>query len=161
MFEVQHWYTAFSRAEYLNRVFIVNVPMPTPREQFANTFLYKIWSPHTPLVYIGHGTTTSEKRMQQHRNEFADKSRTKRCSSHQVLAFGDAEIEVLEQYPCASLQEAKARERFWIERTDQCVNKNIPGRTREEYNARPLSLPADEEEVEDITELLGKRQRTG
>ena len=135
--------------------------MPTPREQFANTFLYKIWSPHTPLVYIGHGTTTAEKRMQQHRNEFADKSRTKRCSSHQVLAFGDAQIEVLEQYPCASLQEAKARERFYIERTDQCVNKNIPGRTREEYNARPLSLPADEEEVEDITELLGKRQRTG
>ena len=136
MFEVQHWYTAFSRAEYLHNVFIVNVPPPPPTDVYAQTFIYRIWSPHTPLVYIGHGTTTIEKRMQGHRREFADKTRTKRCKSAEVLAHGDAQIALIEQYPCASLQAAKARERFWIERTPQCVNQNIPGRTSEEYKQR-------------------------
>ena len=136
MFEVQHWYTAFSRAEYLSNVFIVDVRMPDPKGQFKNTFIYRICSSKTPLVYIGHGTTTMETRMEQHQREFADKKRKKRCTSHQIVAFGDAHIELIEHWPCASLQEAKARERFWIERTNQCVNKNIPGRTREEYDER-------------------------
>mgnify|MGYP003673725770 CR=1 FL=1 len=137
MFEVQHWYTAFSRAEYLSNVFLVDVASPPPDPiKFGKTFIYRISSPNTPLVYIGHATTTLERRLRGHKHEFADASRKKRCTSFEVLTHGEARIELIERYPCASLQEAKARERFWIERTPRCVNKNIPGRTREEYNER-------------------------
>ena len=61
MWEPQHWYTAFSRAEYLSNVFIVDVPPPTPApphtEAYAHTFIYNITSPTQPSVYIGHGST--------------------------------------------------------------------------------------------------------
>ena len=106
---------------------------------------------NTPLVYIGHGTTTTEKRMQGHEREFADKSRTKRCSSYEVLKHGDATIELLEMFPCASLAEAKARERYWIERTPQCVNKTMPGRSRADYktkDTRVVPLPPEKRKRE-------------
>ena len=136
MWEPTHWYTAFSRAEYLAKVFLVHVPPPPPAQVYANAFFYCIWSPNTPLVYIGHGTTTPEKRMKGHEREFADTKRRKRCSSHEVLQHGAAQMTVLEKFPCASLSEAKARERYWIERTPNCVNKTTPGRSREEYERR-------------------------
>jgi hypothetical protein len=134
MFELQHWYTALSRAEYLANVFLVEVASPQPSAQYADTRIYRIVSPNTHLVYIGHTTQPIEQRFRGHEREFADASRTKRCSSSEVLKFGQARIELIEAYPCASVDEAKARERFWIERTDGCVNKNLPGRSRAEYD---------------------------
>ena len=134
MFEVQHWYTALSRAEYLHNVFIVHVPLPSPKEEYANTVIYSIRSPKTDLVYIGHTTKTVDQRLKGHLSEFADKTRTKRCSSFEVIKHGDATIMLLEEYPCGSATEAKARERFWIERTPHCVNKNLPGGKRSREN---------------------------
>ena len=58
MWEPTHWYTAFSR-QYLANVFLVHVPPPPPDQVYANAFFYRIWSPNTPLVYIGHATRCS------------------------------------------------------------------------------------------------------
>ena len=53
-----------------------------------------------------------------------------------MLKHGAAQMAVIEKYSCASLEEAKARERYWIERTPHCVNKTTPGRSREKYERR-------------------------
>ena len=135
MFERQHWYTALSRARYLDKVFIVDVPMTgETKEDYMKTVIYKIWSPHTSDVYIGHTTKTAEERMRGHLTEFRDTGRTKRCSSYKVIAHGDAQIEVLEEYPCKNVHMAKAREADYIRSTPHCINENIPGgkRKREE-----------------------------
>jgi hypothetical protein len=42
-------------------------------------------------------------------------------------------IELLELYPCNSVDELRLRERYWMEQFPNRVNKNIPGRTKEEY----------------------------
>ena len=55
-------------------------------------------------------------------------------SSFDLLEQGEVEITLIELFPTRSLDELKARERYWIERLD-CVNKNIPGRTAAEYHA--------------------------
>ena len=55
-------------------------------------------------------------------------------TSFQLLEQGNVEITLLENHPCYSLDELRARERYWIERL-QCVNKRIPGRTSAEYHA--------------------------
>ena len=76
-------------------------------------------------------------------------SRKTRCTSSQVLEHDDAEIEILEHYPCANVHEARARERYWIERTP-CVNKNLPGgHSREEYRERSRQKRAREEPREE------------
>jgi hypothetical protein len=36
----------------------------------------------------------------------------------------------LEKYPCKSKGELEARERYWLEDTENCVNKQIPTRTQ-------------------------------
>lgn len=41
-------------------------------------------------------------------------------------------ITLKEKFPCNDNDELHARERFYIDNND-CVNKNIPGRTAEEY----------------------------
>ena len=47
-----------------------------------------------------------------------------------------ARIELIEDWPCSSLQEAKAREAHWIATTVGCVNKNLPNQSRKGYKER-------------------------
>ena len=51
-------------------------------------------------------------------------------TSFELFKQGSVEITLIENV--RSLDELRARERYWIERLD-CVNKNIPGRTHREY----------------------------
>ena len=55
------------------------------------------------------------------------------CSSHQILDFPDCQITLVETISCSNKDELLARERYWIE-TQECVNKNIPGRTIQDWN---------------------------
>jgi hypothetical protein len=127
MFELQHWYTAVSRARRLEQLFYVDAPTAPPQGDYANTVIYIIRSPNTTWVYIGHTTVGAEKRFRGHQRDFANTTLKKRCSSGEVLKHGDARVEVLEAYPCANKAAAEARERYWIDRTPECVNKQAPG----------------------------------
>jgi hypothetical protein len=40
---------------------------------------------------------------------------------------------VIEEYPCENVDEAKFRERYWIETCQSTLNKYIPTRTQQEY----------------------------
>ena len=131
MFERQHWYTAISRARRLEQLFYVDVPQPPPGGDYANTVIYMIRSPKTTWVYIGHTTVGVKKRLRGHQRDFANPNLKKRCSSGEVLKHGDARVEVLEAYPCANKAAAEARERYWIDRTPECVNKQAPGASGE------------------------------
>jgi hypothetical protein len=57
--------------------------------------LYKITSPSTPLVYIGSTTTTLATRLTRHNYTF--KTKVEKCSSHQIIEFGDAIIELIQE----------------------------------------------------------------
>jgi len=53
-------------------------------------------------------------------------------TSFDVVKFDDAEIYLIEKFPCKDKMELLQRERFHIESMD-CINKYIPGRSRKEY----------------------------
>lgn len=105
--------------------------------------IYKIISDKANLCYIG---STREKylsnRMSGHRADFKrfKNSKGSYCTSFKVLEHDDAQIILIEKYPCECKYELEARERYWIERLE-CCNKYIPTRTRKEYskeyNQRP------------------------
>jgi hypothetical protein len=59
---------------------------------------------------------------------------TKYVTSFQIIQNGDYYIELLELYPCTCNEELVARERYYIE-SMVCVNKVIPCRTKQEWNA--------------------------
>lgn len=92
---------------------------------------YKLGSPHTDDVYIGHTTQPLHKRKAQHVCDAKDPNRN--CTSQLIVNAGDCYIILLEDFPCKNKKEATARERWWIE-NNPCVNKYIPGRSMEEYH---------------------------
>jgi len=98
--------------------------------------IYRIVCNETGLCYIGSTTyTTLAKRLSVHKTDYKrwkeDNSRLK-CSSVKVLENNNYSIILIENFPCNSKDELIKRERYWIENME-CVNLNIPSRTRKEY----------------------------
>jgi hypothetical protein len=63
---------------------------------------------------------------------FKDNKTKKYVASFKILEGGNYTIVLVELFPCDKKIELHRRERFFIEGND-CVNKNIPTRTRAEY----------------------------
>ena len=112
--------------------------------------IYKIVCDNTCLTYYG---STCEKRLSRrlskHRSNYSDYLKNPEnnfCTSFKILEGGNYNIVLVEHYPCNSKEELLQRERFYIE-NNECVNRNIPTRTYEEYykdyrllNAEKLKL---------------------
>jgi len=95
--------------------------------------IYKIVS--GDLVYIGSTCEpTLAKRLATHVADYKRWKAGKRrgVSSFPLIESGDYTISLIELCPCGSKDEMTARERFYIE-TMTCVNKSVPGKTRQEY----------------------------
>jgi hypothetical protein len=77
------------------------------------------------------------KRMDKHRRDFKswkdDNKRKIMCFElFEKYGIENCKIYLAELYPCKSREELEAREGYYIRNYD-CVNKNIPGRTKKEY----------------------------
>ena len=100
---------------------------------YQNGKIYKIVS--GDLTYIGSTCEpTLARRMATHKGDYRVYLNGKRdyVTSFKLLENGNAEIFLLELFPCNSKDELHARERYHIE-NNECVNKVIPNRTRKEY----------------------------
>ena len=93
---------------------------------YQNGKIYKLWSIHTEKIYIGSTCNLLSKRLSGHR-------RTTETTSRELFEYGEVKIELIETFPCVTKEELTAREGYYI-RTLDCVNKCIPGRTKEEWN---------------------------
>ena len=98
--------------------------------------IYKIVSDQTDEIYIGstceHYLST---RLACHR---VDLKRSRGVSSAKLLQYPDHKIVVLELYPCQNSKELRTRERYWVERLPNVINKARPIRTSEEKKRESL-----------------------
>ena len=88
--------------------------------------IYLIWSSTSMDVYIGSTCLPLNKRLschKSHSNSIAKK----------IIDLENAEIELIEMYPCNNKRELEERERLYIENALYSVNTLIPCRTRSEY----------------------------
>jgi hypothetical protein len=97
--------------------------------------IYKIECNETGLIYIG---STSEptlaRRLTKHVQGYKEykAGKGKYMSSYIILENGNYDIYLIENCPCNSKDELHQREGYHVKNND-CVNKNIPCRTRVEY----------------------------
>ena len=92
-----------------------------------NCKIYKIISYTNPnLVYYGHTSQTLAQRFAAH------KTPSNKSTSKQIIDLGDAVILLVENYPCQSEDQARAREGYYII-NNPCVNKCVAGRTKQQY----------------------------
>ena len=84
---------------------------------YQNSKVYSIRSLSRPeLIYVGSTTQPLSKRMGQHRTD-------KGCVSKEIIAIGDAYIELIENYPCVDKNQLLARENSYMRGLD-CLNKH-------------------------------------
>ena len=97
---------------------------------YQNSKIYTIRSHQTDKIYIGSTVNELRIRLSQHKSHYKTKSRS--CSSFEIIKYDDCYIELYEKYPCNDKYELRKREGEIIRSLD-CVNKYIAGRTPKEY----------------------------
>ena len=90
--------------------------------------LYKIWSLHGDLVYIGSTQQSLCRRYANHKAEFRRRNEqsTKGCRSYLIFsAYGidNCKIELIETFDCSNIEERRKKEGELI-RNVSCVNKH-------------------------------------
>jgi len=97
--------------------------------------IYKIRSHQTVDVYVGSTCQRLCDRMSGHRRDYKRYKDGKYgyYTSFKILEYDDAYIELAENYPCLCREGLCQREGQVIRETDNCVNRCIAGRTKQEY----------------------------
>ena len=95
--------------------------------------VYRLWAPSSPLEYYGSTTQKLSQRLGGHARDLRKWQAGKGhyLTSFEIMKLSDARIELVEVVDTKSKQVLKAREGYYI-RTNDCVNKNIAGRTHAE-----------------------------
>jgi hypothetical protein len=93
--------------------------------------IYMIWFENCDKIYYGSTTSTLPKRFYQHKNNYKLKKSCTLFVFFDLYGVDNANIELVEAYPCENRAELEAREGFYI-RNNNCINRNITGRTVEE-----------------------------
>lgn len=101
--------------------------------KYQNGKIYKIHSLQTDKIYVG---STTEKylsnRLSGHNTQFKKPEKYYYCTSFELLKYDDAQIILIENWPCKSKDELRQREEYWREHfKDICVNKNACYRNEE------------------------------
>ena len=101
---------------------------------YKNGKIYAIRSYQTDMIYIGSTCSPLNKRMWDHRAKYKQylKKKYKYITSFEILKYGDAYIELIQEISCKNILELRKWEGNYI-RNMNCVNKYIPQRTKEEY----------------------------
>lgn len=105
--------------------------------KYKNSKLYQVTDINYTECYIGSTTLKLSKRMALHRSGYK-KWKNNKGSMFTVFNIFDkfgvqnCKIELIELFPCSSLEELRKREGYYI-KTTECVNKVIPSQTKREY----------------------------
>lgn len=156
--------------------------MPRKEMDYSRTIIYKIVCNNLLIqdFYVGH-TTDFTNRKRSHKcycNNEASKSYNLRIYQF-IRDHGNWEnwsmIEI-EKFPCNDLNEAKARERYWIETLHSTLNYTIPLRTQKEWreehteelkekrkdwyeNNKDYKKQVDKDYYENNKEIIHKKQK--
>lgn len=101
---------------------------------YKNAKIYAIKSFQTDKIYIGSTCERLRRRLYNHKSKYKQylNSKFHFVYSFEIIKYPDAYIELLEKYPCNDKAELHKREGECI-KENNCVNKNIAGRKKEEY----------------------------
>ncbi len=116
--------------------------MPRNEIDYSKTIIYKIVCNDLNITecYVG-STTDFKTRKASHKNA---------CNNEKALQYNYKVYKMIrehegwdnwsmlqiELYPCKDSNEARARERYWLENMNAKLNVQVPTRTEKEYNAK-------------------------
>lgn len=100
------------------------------KTDFSQTKIYRVVCGETGEQYIGSTTKTLKQRLMSHESSFRTSDERKKrggkskyTSLFPILARGNYQIELVEEFACANSHEKHAREYYWMEHIEGgCVN---------------------------------------
>ena len=113
--------------------------MPKTSINFSKTVIYKICCNDATItdIYIGHTTNLGRRKYEHKSHCNNDKSKSYNLKQYEFIrkngGWDNWSLIQIEEYPCENVNEARARERYWIEELKATLNSDIPGRTFKEY----------------------------
>ena len=101
-------------------------------ERYHRGKIYCLRSNNSDLFYLGSTIHTLEKRLRHHESHYRayQKGTDNYCTSYDVLATGDYEIVLYNEFPCHNRMQLEIEEGYAVEYYMQyagCVNECIPG----------------------------------
>lgn len=116
-----------------------NINKKIKANKYDNGKIYKMFNPKTNKVYIGSTIRTLIKRLAAHLRDYKryQKGKCNFFASFEITKYNDTEIILIEPYPCKNKEELLEREQYWIDNTENCVNKqNAFGRNKEKVKIK-------------------------
>lgn len=112
-------------------------------------YIYAIKSKMTNDVYIGSTTQSIHIRFIIHKSTHKKYllNGLKYMSSYDIMDFGDAYIELLEQIEYNEKIELTNCEGFWIKNTSNCINKHIMGRSHSQYHKDNIEYRSQQQKI--------------
>ncbi len=142
-------------------------------DKYQNSKIYKLVNLKSGLEYIGSTTQPLSTRKAEHTRSYK-----RWCENpiHFISSYvlfeeeGNVQIYLIEDYPCKNRNELHAREGYWIQKYQNCVNIRIPnGLSKEEYekeykkeyyeNNKEQILEKAKEYYEDNKEKINEYQK--
>ena len=102
--------------------------------KYQNGKIYCIWSYETDEIYIGSTILSLDDRFKKHQNKYNLflNNNFNFISSFEILKYKNAQIGIIEEYPCNTKLELHRREGE-LQKKIKCVNRHIAGRSRKEF----------------------------
>lgn len=107
---------------------------------YTNNVIYKITCNNENIkdIYIGH-TTSFYQRIRLHKSNCTNiNSKAYNYKIYKIIrengGWDNWKMDIIEKYPCEDIEQAKERERYWIEKLTSTLNVTIPNRNKKEYS---------------------------
>lgn len=104
---------------------------------YQNGKIYKLISNQTNKVYVGSTCTPRlSTRIAGHRNSYIKwkNNKGRYVTSFELLKYDDCKIVLIENFPCQTKDELRAKEQHWITKTKNTVNKRRAHRTKKDIS---------------------------
>jgi hypothetical protein len=141
--------------------------MPLQTIDFSKTIIYKIVCKDANIndIYIGH-TTDFTRRKYDHKSHCNnEKNKSYNLPLYKFIRensnWSNWDMIQIEQYPCNDVNEARARERYWIEELKPSLNCDIPNRSKKEYQEDNKEVLAEKKKKyrEQNKDIISKKKK--
>lgn len=112
--------------------------MPRLPIDYSKTIIYKICCNDLNIkeIYVGHTTDLIRRRKHHKENCIYEKSKQYNQYKYQFIrengGFDNWSLVPVEEFSCENVNQARIRERYWIETLQASLNRNIPSRSQKE-----------------------------